>query len=230
PTNGCPEPLTIAKGPAWSFAGSSYTSPYKRSGFTSFSPFVPVFNDLIIQPVEFISFAATAVGELARLDWATAWEHNADYFEVQRSPDGENWQPLGQVKATGQANTRTNYSFWDTQPLNGINYYRIAQVDFDQTTQYTRMVSLDFTGETALAFKLFPNPTTDGHFELLLPPEKSGVELSVVDVTGRTVHQQYFRQASGRLPIAPAQKLAKGVYTVRLVRAGRAWVGKLVVQ
>lgn len=232
PGNGCPEPITIAKGPAWSFAGSAYASTYKRSGFTGFSPFVPVYNDynLVLTPVEFISFTATAVGQGVRLDWATAWERNAAHFVVQRSADGQDWQPLGQVKALGQANSRTNYSFVDAHPLAGLNYYRLAQVDHDQATQFTRIVSLDFAREADLAFRLYPNPSTNGRFELLLPNENGQVELSIMDAAGRTLHQQVHAQAGAVLQVVPSTELVKGVYTVRVVRAGRAWVGKLVVQ
>jgi hypothetical protein len=191
-----------------------------------------VYNDynLILTPVEFIFFTATAVGEGVRLDWATAWERNARHFEVQRSADGQDWQPLGQVKAVGLPNARTNYTFVDTKPLAGLNYYRLAQVDHDHATQFTRIVSLDFARETELAFRLYPNPSPNGRFELLLPNETGTLELSIIDATGRTLHRQAYVQAGGILQVLPEAELVKGIYTVRVVRAGRSWVGKLVVQ
>jgi hypothetical protein len=91
-------------------------------------------------------------------------------------------------------------------------------------------VSLDFARETELAFRLYPNPSTDGHFELLLPNENGQVELSIMDATGRTLHQQVHTQGGGVLQVVPQAELVKGIYTVRLVRSGRTWVGKLVVQ
>ncbi|NOS55365.1 MAG: hypothetical protein HOP37_03805 [Cyclobacteriaceae bacterium] len=62
--------------------------------------------------------------------WTTASELNADFFEVQRSKEGVEYESIGKVKAFGTTTLTQRYSFADTNPFDGVSYYRLRQVDF----------------------------------------------------------------------------------------------------
>src|SRR6516225_4697540 len=82
------------------------------SGFVQFVTTTPL-------PVTLVEFAGRLNPDhTVGLSWTTSLEVNSDYFSVQRSTDGSNWQQLGTVKAKGFSSVSSNYSFTDPTPLN----------------------------------------------------------------------------------------------------------------
>ncbi len=63
--------------------------------------------------------------------WTTLSETNNDYFLVQRSGPGVAFETIGHVEGNGTTNEEVRYQFSDKNPLNGLSYYRLVQVDFD---------------------------------------------------------------------------------------------------
>lgn len=82
-------------------------------------------------PVQDLKFDAKLVKNEVRLHWTTASETNNSHFEVTRSSDAQNFQQIALVKGNGNASTKSTYNFTDEKPLNGTNYYRLKQVDFN---------------------------------------------------------------------------------------------------
>ena len=82
-------------------------------------------------PIELISFDGTKNDNYNLLKWSTASENNNDYFLLERSEDGYNWDNINSTDGTGNSNTRVNYSFIDFTFKNTVNYYRLTQVDFN---------------------------------------------------------------------------------------------------
>lgn len=94
-------------------------------------------------PVELIGFEGKTIGETNHLTWRTATEMNNDRFEVERSADGERFDRIGEVAGAGNSQHVTRYAATDHQPLNGLNYYRLMQVDMDGSFTYSPMIVLD---------------------------------------------------------------------------------------
>lgn len=86
------------------------------------------------------------------IHWITEQEENLDYFEVQRSNDALNWQPLQKMPAQGSTH---HYSVSDRSPRSGNNYYRIKSVDQDSHTDFTGMLIAKINSP---AIEIFPNP------------------------------------------------------------------------
>ncbi|MDQ8005294.1 MAG: hypothetical protein REI64_10875 [Pedobacter sp.] len=85
-----------------------------------------------VLPVSLITFTAKANKQGAvNLAWSTASEKDNSHFEVARSANGIDFERLDDVKGNGNSNVVRNYSFTDTKPVVGVNYYRLKQVDFD---------------------------------------------------------------------------------------------------
>lgn len=95
-----------------------------------------------VLPVEFTSFTAEAWKGEAILRWETASETQNSHFEVQRSLDGQDWESLGQVEGAGYSAEPLSYRFTDAKPLGGTSFYRLKQVDFDGSFEYSDMVSI----------------------------------------------------------------------------------------
>lgn len=95
-------------------------------------------------PVKLSSFTAEKVNTTTLLQWSTATEINSKNFEVQRSADGKEFKTIGVVQAKGNSTNQTNYSFTDAVPINGINYYRLKQVDVNGKFEYTNIIQVNF--------------------------------------------------------------------------------------
>ena len=83
-------------------------------------------------PISLTSFEiAKTQNKQVLLKWSTASEVNNDYFEIQNSSDGQQWQFVSKVDGKRNAATTQNYSFFDQKPMSCTSFYRIKQVYFD---------------------------------------------------------------------------------------------------
>jgi hypothetical protein len=139
---------------------------------TSFSPFtLGSINGGSQLPVELIRFTAEKNGGNISLNWATSSEINNAGFEVQRSADGVEFSAIGYVKGNGTTQNLNSYSFIDETPLNGVNYYRLKQIDFNGTFEYSPVVAEQHT--PALIISAYPNPAREYFMvESSMPIEK----------------------------------------------------------
>lgn len=111
-------------------------------------------------PVVFSNFGASVRKNTVALNWQTSQELNAEKFVIEKSKDGQNWLPIGEVKANGNSNTARNYEAIDPYPF-ALNYYRVKQVDFDGNATYTKVVLLSFGASNEITAKIYPNPSSN---------------------------------------------------------------------
>jgi len=105
-----------------------------------------------VLPVELLSFSGKQAGARTQLQWATTSEINNDYFTIERSINGNEFYPIGQVEGAGYSYSRLNYSFEDKNPL-AENYYRLKQVDFNGELRYSKTISINV--ESNLKYEVY---------------------------------------------------------------------------
>jgi uncharacterized delta-60 repeat protein len=111
-------------------------------------------------PITLSSFTATKKQTSVLLDWQTANEQNNTYFSIERSSkSNNNFKEVGRVNSKGNSYKPQQYSFEDSSPFNGSNYYRLKQVDADGKMTYSKVAFIDFS--KADTIKLYPNPVKD---------------------------------------------------------------------
>ncbi len=174
-------------------------------------------------PVSLISLDVQVKGRKALINWSTAAEVNNEYFLVERSSDLETWELIAQVAGKNLEAGATDYSVEDNAPVNGINYYRLSQKDFDGeiTTLGARVVTL--SGDQN-AFSIFPNPASD--VINFTPATAEFVLVELIDSNGRIVGQSN----SGQNFFNVSDKAA-GLYIVRATeKSGSVHTRKVVIQ
>ena len=92
-------------------------------------------------PVELINFIGHIVGTEIVLEWTTATETNNSGFEIERKFDSDDWQNIGFVPGHGSSTERHSYQFIDHPDKNGYYIYRLKQIDFDGTFEYSNEVA-----------------------------------------------------------------------------------------
>ncbi|MEM7573189.1 MAG: PQQ-dependent sugar dehydrogenase [Bacteroidota bacterium] len=156
-------------------------------------------------PVEWLQFEAFASRNQVQLNWQTATESSNWGFFVERSWDGQNFEDIGFVPGQNLANA--NYTFFDDSPINGRNYYRLRQLDFDGQVDYSPIREVYFRGQ--LTVEVFPNPCRD---ELRFSGEfRAASQLQLYDQLGRQIRVQNFEG----LPLI-VEGLAAGSYRLLL--------------
>ena len=96
-------------------------------------------------PVELIYFDGFGYQHYNSLKWSTASEYNSDYFLLERSVDGEQWDYVGTTKATGNSTQVVNYLYVDNFRFNGFVYYKLNQFDFDGNFKTYGPISINNT-------------------------------------------------------------------------------------
>lgn len=177
-----------------------------------------VFGGTGVLPISLINFDAKYADKKVTIDWATMTEANNNFFAIERSSDGFNFEIIATVKGAGNSTTTKKYQTIDTNPLSGINYYRLKQVDFDGTYKDSKIISVKtFMVENDL--NVYPNPINNNEFSVAVSGLSSNEKILVVlvDVMGNTVYSKVsFSDESGFYSeqINSEPKLTKGIYVV----------------
>ncbi|MFH0736404.1 MAG: T9SS type A sorting domain-containing protein [bacterium] len=166
-------------------------------------------------PVELTSFAAVSTSAGVRLDWSTATETNNKGFEIQRSADNTSFEDISFVNGNGTTTEKQSYSFVDNSIANGKAYYRLKQIDYDGSYNYSNTIAVDLT--LPIVFNLsqnYPNPFNPSTVINFSVPTASKVMVKIFDILGREVltltNQDY---AAGRYNLQfNASNLASGTY------------------
>ena len=96
-------------------------------------------------PVELLYFEGFGYQYYNTLKWSTASEYNSDYFSLERSVDGEQWDYVGTTKAMGNSTQVVDYSYVDNFRFNGFIYYKLNQFDFDSNFKVYGPISINNT-------------------------------------------------------------------------------------
>lgn len=163
-------------------------------------------------PVTLVSFKGTMQQGAARLNWSTASELDNDKFLVERSQDGKTFKAIGEVKGRGTSSMMQHYTFTDNAPVSGTNYYRLKQVDYDGTFEYSKTFALQAT--LAASSVVFPTLATE-EITVKLATIEGQVEVLISDMTGKQLTA--VRNPSERQLVMPVQHLKTGVYFVTVV-------------
>ncbi|MBO0359586.1 T9SS type A sorting domain-containing protein [Hymenobacter sp. BT186] len=194
------------------------------------SPPVPgVINGIIVPgtplPVTLVSFTGKLRNNQVALNWVTASELNNKLFEVQRSASGQEFETILTREGKGTTSSRTSYEAVDSQPLMGLSYYRLKQVDRDGTYAYSPVVAINNGGLASATF--YPNPTT-GKLTIILPQGQAGAsqKVYITDLAGRLVRSQEL-PANGEISLS---ELQAGTYLVSVGTGANRIVQRVVKQ
>lgn len=160
-----------------------------------------------VVPIELLAFKGQLVKDVVELDWQTASEKNNVGFEIERSANATHFENIGFVKGKGTVSTPQYYSFTDPKPNNGVNYYRLRQIDLDGIATYSNVIAVQFS--PSIKLQIFPNPAKD-RLTIISQPKK---DYSIVDILGRKILRGSLLEDRIDIDIS---KLPTGMYLVKI--------------
>src|SRR5258706_1210511 len=178
-------------------------------GFTSCVAGNPAFCT-IVTPVTLLYFSSTLNEDNIKLAWSTASELNFDYFNLEKSANGINFNSVANIQGHGTTNERHDYEFEDNLPLIGKNYYRLTSVDFDNFRETFKVIEQNYSGEKD--FDVRPNPSDGQMITLHFNFESNQGQVMIYDNLGSVV---------GTLPVSEsgnvsfANPLKSGIYLAK---------------
>lgn len=224
--------------PQWEslFHGNSFKNETDlRNNDPSLYDFVGNGGSLL--PIVLSDFQASLTNsQTVQVEWSTFSEKNNDFFTVERSADGKNFEVLTTVAGAGNSNKKSHYSFEDKHPLAGYNYYRLKQTDFNGDFEYFKIVGVNNAQSKAgLSTSIhindaWPNPFTD-HLNISFDADGDGeVEIFVRNIFGEVVHQTGLQLNYGENKYAfdRTESLKPGVYFVTIDSKGKKFTQKVI--
>lgn len=211
-------------------AGTIQTS----AAVTEFSPFTlgsTISNNPL--PIELLSFEVEKKQNYALITWVTTTEINNDFFELEKSTDGLLWDVINRQEGAGNSTTVLNYEYQDDNLINGIQYYRLKQTDFDGKFTYSDIIAIKNIINEA-SFLIYPNPLNQESLKVLLKgiSDNEFFKITILDITGKLLYTKDFITEidnNSSMLITISKKLLKGSYTLRITHSAGSYNHKLIV-
>ena len=207
--------------------GRTVTSGYAyKQGFTGFSKATVVGSNESL-PIELLDFTAVVNEEsTVALSWATATEINNNFFTVERSSDGTDFEAVMEVQGAGTSNHIIEYDATDINPRMGINYYRLKQTDFDGSFKYSEMKTVNIFKSNS--FSVWPNPAAEmieisfGESTDLLTTENNLSGIKIYNSIGKLVYKKSTDATSSKLRL-DVSSYDEGMYFISLEKNGEVY-------
>lgn len=189
---------------------------------------------LTLLPVDLLSFKGTEEPGAVELTWQTAGNQNAADFVVERSAvANDQWDSIGRVEGLSRGAGGGDYNFTDNSiPQAASVTYRLRMVGINGNTSYSPLVS--FAGEAIPMQTLHvgPNPASNSATLYMSAAEAGPVQVSLWNLAGERVGEQTCVVAKGQnaLALQSIDRLAKGIYVIRMVSGGQTECTKLLVE
>ena len=189
-------------------------------------------------PVELISFSANNIGSDVILNWQTATEINNSGFEMQRSQMSKvksqtDWNVIGFVPGFGTSTELKSYSFVDKNLLAGTYQYRLKQIDFDGSFEYSNNIEAEINSPSIFSLEQnYPNPFNPSTIISWQLPVGGLVQLKIFNSLGEEIETlvDEFQEAGthSKLYIVNST-LSSGVYYYQLRAGEYSSVKKLIL-
>jgi len=163
-------------------------------------------------PVELLSFEGEVLAKVNKLNWETVNEVNNYGFDIEKSKNGLTFDSIGFVFSSNL--TTGDYTFDDTNPWSGSNFYRLKQKDNDG--EYTHSHIIHLQRKTDFDFRVVQNP-----FRHILHIEVAtnvviDANISIFAIDGRIVRTQNIKLQDGIRDLDyDLSELPSGNYMVR---------------
>jgi hypothetical protein len=176
------------------------------------------------------SFNLTCVEEDVEVSWQTASEYNSNYFQLETSLDGLNWEIAETLPAAGFSQELINYSFVDQDAARKEKYYRLKQVDFNGEYEMYGSLKADCALESS-EVSLYPNPCESLvtlSFSSQIPTK---INYTLISPEGKVLENKQMSIQSGiTVYTLDVSEYQSGMYMLQFEINEKRFIKKLTVQ
>ncbi len=172
-------------------------------------------------PLDLLSFTGKQLKETVVLTWKTANEREFSHFEVQKSINLNEFGQLGTISGSNSS----YYNYFDNNPVEGINYYRLKMVDTDGSFKYSKIINITFKKDES--FITIENPVKNGIINLKTNLENPSFTL--LNSIGQNINISIRNDNSGQYSII-LNNSKLGIYFLNIISGKKLQTKKLVVE
>ena len=183
--------------------------------------------DPTLLPIEWGHFTVEVVNNRVLLDWSTNTEENSSHFVIHRGNRLGYFSPLAELPTSHNSSRARYYSFTDSLPSSGINYYRLQHVDIDGSYSFSPIVSAYI--ET-VSPQVYPNPVSTEQSLFIRGETVGQLNVKLVDMQGRMVRQASWTDNGNTTHEMDIEGLAPGLYVAVIESANKVYSRKVLVE
>ncbi len=172
-------------------------------------------------PIDLIYFRAQNDDKSVNLFWETATEINNDYFTIERSIDGINFEAIANMNGSGNSSTALAYQFTDATPLSGTSYYRLKQTDYDGQSETFNIVVIDHkeVGLDLVSLQISSSFFEESFTARFNSVTNETITITLLDLLGKQVYTNKIQSLKGENAFTfSAHELLKSGTYILLVR------------
>ncbi|TZF81166.1 hypothetical protein FW774_19125 [Pedobacter sp. BS3] len=170
-------------------------------------------------PVTLTSFTAKKQGTTALLNWQTASEQDNAYFDILRSQDGSNFSSIARVTGKGTTTEYSTYTFTDFNPQNGLNYYRLKQVDQNGNEKILADAYADM-GLTDEHLNVYADASQQKVNLFVYAHTEGPATVQITDISGHAIANASVALTKGYNTLTVPALLSKNIYIATLTGPG----------
>ncbi len=178
-------------------------------------------------PVDVTYFRAIELSSTIKLEWATSFEENFDYFTLERSSDGRIFND--HVKIYGSTNSSSitkKYEYIDEMPFRGLSYYRLKATDFNGSFEYHGVVSANLEDAEA-DILIYSNPNVRDQITISYNGEQES-PFRIINITGKVIEEGILLPGLNEIIISPS--IHSNVYFIQVEGSSSPIVKKFVLR
>lgn len=138
-------------------------------------------------PVELTSFNGKYLDKSVNLFWSTASESNNQGFEIERKTNSS-WNKIGYVAGNGNSLNKIEYSFEDKNISAESIQYRLKQIDYDGSFQYSEVINI-IAAPTIFTIGNYPNPFNPSTKIRYSVPVESRINIIIYNILGEKIDE-----------------------------------------
>jgi hypothetical protein len=201
---------------------------------TDFGIFTFGSTGFISLPISLTSFNIIQKENVVKIKWETISEKNNDYFTIEKTKDGINYEFVSKIKAAGNHNGTLSYETEDFRPYDGLSYYRLLQIDRNGKQISYPLQSISFKNKEAFDFQVYPNPISKKdnlHIEIKdqLNQEAS---ITILNILGQPlkIENRNLKNQNEIINLNLHSELSNGIYIVQIKVNNILYSKKIVLQ
>lgn len=189
----------------------------------------------ITLPIELATFTGDFENNSVVLDWSTYSEINNSHFDIEHSVNGIDYKRIGGLEGAGNSSQVLDYKFVDTEPIEGYNYYRLKQHDFDGRSETFDPISVyvpKITKGDIIDFEIFPNPISKGEplrINIRNLGENTSANISLSNISGKVLFSDILKGDISNYS-NQIENLEVGQYVLRIVTDNNKYTIIIIVR